>query len=221
MNAISNQSDNRILEITLLHVIGALMIFLCHCFQQAGISSLSEFLISGTQLFLLVSGYLVGSGNYQDFSLWLKRKFRRILIPYYQVLLVVLVLSIVTSMLGYGKAANIYQVLVPMSCLQGLQGYLLTVNFQYCAINGIGHFWYITIILICFCLTPIFKKIISLPVMQKNISWFVVVSVLFPCLLFCNIHINYLLMFLFGMYMREKYVVGRDGGEAGGYLLSV
>lgn len=140
MNAISNQSDNRILEITLLHVIGALMIFLCHCFQQAGISSLSEFLISGTQLFLLVSGYLVGSGNYQDFSLWLKRKFRRILIPYYQVLLVVLVLSIVTSMLGYGKAANIYQVLVPMSCLQGLQGYLLTVNFQYCAINGIGHF---------------------------------------------------------------------------------
>lgn len=203
MDVISNQSINRIPEITLLHIMGALMIFMCHCLQQAG-NSLSEMFITGTQLFLLVAGYLVGSGEYQDFSFWLKRKFRRILIPYYQVLLVVLVLNFATSMLGYGKAASIYQALVPMFCLQGLQGYLLTVSFQYCAINGIGHLWYITIILICFCLTPIFKKIISLPVMQKNISWFVVVSVLFPCLLFCNIQINYLLMFLLGMYIREQ-----------------
>lgn len=216
MDAISNLSRNRIPEITLLHVIGALMIFLCHCFQQAGISSLSELFISGTQLFLLVAGYLVDSGEHSNFLFWLKRKFWRILIPYYQVLLVVLVLNCVASMLGYGKAASIYQALVPMSCIQGLQGYLFTVSFQYSAIDGIGHFWYVTIILICFGLLPIFKRIVSLPTMQKNIGWFFVVSVLFPCLLLFNIQINYLLMFLIGMYMKEQMHLGLVSGDGGG-----
>lgn len=46
-------------EITLLHTLGAMMIFVAHCLQKMGNSSISEILLSGVPLFLIVSGFLV------------------------------------------------------------------------------------------------------------------------------------------------------------------
>lgn len=60
MGNMLNVHKERDSAITVLHVLGMLMILLCHFFQTAGLYLLGEIFIIGVPLFLFVSGYLSG-----------------------------------------------------------------------------------------------------------------------------------------------------------------
>ena len=177
-------------EIVLLHLLGMFMIFAGHLMQVLGYGVLSEALITGVPLFLFISGFLVGSNNVQYNFEWIKKKFKRVLLPYYLLLLVVFSLFCIL-----GKEQITAYWIVLGTNLQGLQNFLFLKDLftpESPMANGIGHFWFVTIIMLCY-----FIAYIVVP--SNKIKLFVILLfVLQPFLLLVDININYVLVFMGG-----------------------
>lgn len=194
-------------EITLLHCLGVLMIFFGHVAQRIGQNVLGELLITGVPLFLFVSGFLAGNREVAYNQDWFKRKARRILVPYYMV--VIPVLCIFTLM---GGAILFIQWFVLLTNLQGLTNFLFMNDLTgyWAPLNqGLGHFWFVTIIMLCYLLVPGLNAVYrQLPWLRKNI-WSVLLAIVFvvePMLLFYNIKIGYIVLFFIGFFFACKKV---------------
>ena len=190
-------------EITLLHVIACCMILVCHFFQDAGIGSLGEMFLAGLSVFFIVSGFLTGfKPNYN--GNWLRSRFKRILIPYYAITAVFVLLIFLFS-----KEFKIISALHLATATQGLN-YFIWPYHGYGAMPGLGHLWYITVILICFTLTPILDKIykkISPSLKSIYIFLVILICVIQPLLMFVGIQIAYIVSFLIGyLIAKENYV---------------
>ena len=77
-----NAQQKKYAEITVLHLLGAIMIICCHIFQKEQKWMLGEIFISGVSLFVFVAGFLAGLKESVGIK-WIKRRAIRILIPYY------------------------------------------------------------------------------------------------------------------------------------------
>mgnify|MGYP002852618695 CR=1 FL=1 len=198
-------------EIVLLHCVGMLMILFAHIAHANGYMNVGELLITGVPLFLFVSGFLVGVKPVPHDMAWLLKKAKRILVPYYILLIVVLILYLLLQT----EPFKIKQWIILFADLQGLTNFLfyndLTGYYSPLA-QGLGHFWFVTIIMLCYLLVPLFEKYASSGFWKKH-SIAIIVTTVFvvqPVLLFYNVQISALVVFFLG------YLFAKNGIEMTG-----
>lgn len=139
MNQMSQMSQRRGKDasVSLIRMMAMSFIIVCHIFQTYD-SELAWWFNVGVQIFLIISGYLYCSKDYSKESpiKILKKQFKKILIPYYFWLPIVVLL---------------YYFLCPQHLsLIGVVKYILCCG----VLEGQGHFWFIPYILFCYLITP-------------------------------------------------------------------
>lgn len=115
-------------------------------------TAISQFLgCIGVGAFFAVSGYLFGTKAKLDESIgtskWLKKRLRRIMIPYWCVLLVVISIRVIK-----GESISLLSVLISVLNLQGI----IQLRF---AFPELGHTWFISIIAVCYLLTMLWVRV--------------------------------------------------------------
>lgn len=134
----------RIDMVSLLRLCCTLSIVLCHIFQFYG-NELAWWLNIGVQIFLLISGFLYGSRTISNGITFLLQNFKKILIDYY-----IVVLCLIPVYIGWTDV-----------CLS--PEYLLRLLLGLGGVPGLEHTWFISTILLCYCVTPLLQKIRTLP----------------------------------------------------------
>lgn len=121
-------------------------IILCHVVvhhPNVYVQMSSQFFNIGVQMFFCLSGFLFGTqGQIKSIGDWYKRRIKRIYIPW---LLFVAFLTIIHLLKGNDVITWKWAKLV-----LGLQGTIVGVQ-------GAGHTWFITSMLVCYAVTPIFS----------------------------------------------------------------
>lgn len=131
-------------RISLLRFLAIILVVTCRIFQQLEIP-LSGWLNIGVQIFLSISGYLFGMRVISESAYcWFKRRFLRIYIPY----ALMLILSLGCFALIAPDLID-EKFLYSFLCLQAFLG----------APDNLGHLWYVSIILVCYAITPALSKV--------------------------------------------------------------
>ena len=191
-------------EITILHVLACGMILLCHFFQDAKIGSLGEIFLAGLSVFFIVSGFLTGLKPKYNTG-WLRNRFKRILLPYY-----VVTFSFLILLFFFTNEFNLISTIHLATASQGINYFIWPYDL-YGAMPGIGHLWYITIILLCFVFTPILDKLYKryTPTLTDLYVFLaILICAVQPILIYFGIQISYIISFLIGfLYARQGYVM--------------
>ncbi len=190
-----NRRKEKYPEIVLLHLIGAIMILLCHFFQKAHIAALGELFISGVPMFLFVSGFLAGLKSELKPG-WLKKRSIRILVPYYLWIVPCMALLWIAD----HDFVTFKQFFFLITNLQGLNYLNWKCNF-YSAVIGMGHLWFVTMIMTCSLLLPVSYRLVQLDKENRK-KWIIIVAVLIvivqPLLIKTGIQLSYLISFFLG-----------------------
>lgn len=125
-------------SISLIRIISLLMIIICHIMQH------EEYVLAwwfnvGVQIFLCISGFLYGQKNVNEITEFYKKRFSKILIPYYVVFLTVALFQLLFKR----EYFNIFRF--------GGGIFLRT------KLAGGEHLWFVSMILFCYFLTPILQ----------------------------------------------------------------
>lgn len=110
-------------------------IIACH-FCQYYESEWAWWLNVGVQVFFIISGFLYGTKAIEEPIGWLKKQFKKILLPYY--------IFLIFAIIGY--------ILVAPDKI-GVKNIVSSV-FTVGQIKGIGHLWFVSNILFCYLITP-------------------------------------------------------------------
>lgn len=132
------------IAISYIRVISAMMIVLCHIFQGLN-NELAWWFNVGVQIFLFMSGFLMAKSKITNNSKFIKKRFVRILKPYY----VALILSIVLYMC-IGKEITLSNISTYLFAIQGIT-YTNTIE-------GLGHLWFVSLILLCYIITLLLDR---------------------------------------------------------------
>lgn len=151
-------------SISLIRMVAMLFIIICHIFQTYG-NELAWWFNVGVQIFLIISGYLYYSKDYDAESPLniLKKQFKKILIPYYFWIIIVIL---------------IYTFFSPTSL-----SIFSVINSFFCSgtLVGQGHLWFIPYILFCYIITPylywIKNKIRDKNLLQTTLVWLVIFAI--------------------------------------------
>ena len=156
-------------------------------------------MITAVPLFLIVSGYLASKSTKEKDLQWLARKSRRLLIPYYIILIPIIITYLIEGLI------DTFQIIILGINMQGLKNYLF-YNFSYASPPGLGHFWFITIIFLCYVILLIFEKAVThLNKLRCSKYLFILALILSPFLsTLCGIQILYILSFFLG-YLIGQY----------------
>ena len=129
---------------TYIRIMAMVSIILCHIASQHPsqyVQISAQFFNIGVQMFFCLSGFLFGTqGQIKSIGEWYKRRIKRIYIPW---LLFVAFLTIIHLVKGNDVITWKWAKLV-----LGLQGTIVGVQ-------GAGHTWFITSMLVCYAVTPI------------------------------------------------------------------
>lgn len=121
--------------ISLIRFLAMLTIIVCHFCRYYG-SEWVNWLAIGVPMFFILSGFLYGNRSIDEPIPWLKKRFVKLLVPYY----IFLTLAIV----GY--------LIVAPGVIQWK--IVFTTYLVVGTIGGIGHLWFVSYILFCYLLTP-------------------------------------------------------------------
>lgn len=197
-------------EIVLLHLIGAIMILMCHFTQKERMSALGELFITAVPLFLFIAGFLSGLKPNIEKG-WIFKRAVRILTPFYLwVFPCLLVLW-----LSNHNDVDWKQLLFLSTNMQGLN-YIYWKSELYSAVSGLGQLWFTTEIMMCYFLVPFFNKLVKKIGNKKTIwtiSLCVIVLVIQPLFIKIGIQISYIITFFVG------YLVSRFGCEINNKLM--
>lgn len=133
-------------SISIIRILSMLSIVACHFFQSQDMS-IAFWLNIGVQIFLFMSGFLYGKKSITNTLEWLKKQFKKILLPYYIYISIIIIFYLIFAR----EYLSIWNVLSLFFNLQ------LVIQ----APIGLGHFWFIPVILICYLLTPLLQKILK------------------------------------------------------------
>ena len=194
------QQSNRSVSIMLLHIIGMVMIILCHISQAEGKGALGEIFICGVPLFLFVSGYLTGKREVKKVGTWYVKKLQRIWIPY---LIFVVVFYALLEITG-AENVSFFQWIF---CVFNLQGFNYTFwKFQlYGAVVGAGHLWFLTTLMFAYLLVPVMQEIgkIKLKPWQKKLVLPTMLLVQLGAL-YAGVQMSYLITFFSGYFLANR-----------------
>ena len=159
----TTQRDN---SISIIRFIALIMIIACHFCQYYGLE-LAWWLNVGVQVFLCISGFLYGRRKTGDVMGFYFRRFRKILIPYYNVVAV------------FALFMFAFRGGIPLPDL----GRMLIMTGT---VSGGGHLWFVPTILFCYVITPLLEKAFELPFVRGRVSFaFVTLMSMAVAALFC------------------------------------
>ena len=143
--------------IAALRFVSMLLIFVCHCFQYYD-NELCRWLNVGVPIFFIISGFLYGSKTAApDPVVFLRKRFRKILLPYYLFLFIVIPLYFVF----HRDLLHLKDIFHALTCSG--------------TIKGLGHLWFVGYILFCYIITPYllwFKNSFSKkPLIHRVLIW--------------------------------------------------
>ena len=202
-----NQKRERDIVITLVHIFGMIMILFCYIFQKIGLYALGEICIIGVPLFFFVSGYLCGRKPINNSGKWLLKKALRVLLPY--LLFVWCVFAI--HEIANTEEVSLYQWLVSSSCLHGIYNYAYwrmdLLGIHYAAVPGTGHFWYVTIIMLCYLMTPLLQKFRETSLNRVGKILVTLAAIALMCgTIFLGFQLAYFLIYTAGFFTGAKKV---------------
>lgn len=150
-------------SISIIRAISLVLIISCHILQGLKLEA-AYWVNVGVQMFFFLSGFLYGLKNIDDIKDFYKKRFKRVMIPYIIILLIMLFAE-------YKFNNKKYEPNIILANLIGLQSF-------FGRIKTLTHTWFISYILICYAITPILQKIDL-----KNIKQFdFIKKLLFVCL---------------------------------------
>lgn len=153
-------------------------------------SLVHNFVACGVPLFLFVGGGLCAKSSIKNTKLWIWRKVIRILVPYYIILLPILIFYLIQN----ENLVSISQFFILIFDLQGLQNFFI-INFDfYTAPQGLGHLWYVTIVLIGYLLIAFLERYTKGK--KSIILLLIIVSFILQPFL-CLVHIQSIYLFTF------------------------
>ncbi|MCT3030041.1 acyltransferase [Pediococcus parvulus] len=132
---------NRDYRFDVVRAISCLFIVLTHILQGYN-NEFAFWTNSAVCSFFMLSGVLLANSKVDNYSSWLKRRFRRILIPYYVVTIPMIIIYVFFSKI---KLLTIVVLLTNMSGIFG-------------ALSGFGHLWFLTGIMFAYLITPVILK---------------------------------------------------------------
>lgn len=156
MENICSCTKSKILYISYARVIAMFCVIIVHLCQQSmnsNIVALAQFFIAGVTIFIILTGVLYGKKandeNYpQNIVNWLVERSKKILIPYYIYIVIVLLLDVFLK-----EEKNILlKGVMFLTCIQDFCG-----DFFY-SIQGTGHLWYLTMLVLQYLLLTILFK---------------------------------------------------------------
>lgn len=145
--------------ISLVRVISMFLIVLCHIIGYykfiPGSGFLGQIFNVGVYTFFIISGYLYGNKIITNFKVWIKKRWCKIVIP------VIIVTFIDILLLSIAKEnISVMSFLYYFFNIQGLtfisENIFRNLNFK---IVNLGHLWFTTIIMLCYCFVPLFQKV--------------------------------------------------------------
>lgn len=131
-------------ELDFIRVTAMAMIVICHIFSEAGVLW-GQYFNAGVMVFLFLSGMLACRPKYG--GKWIAARFKRILPEYY----IFVILFLFVTVIFFHAEYSIKQILVNLFLLQGI--------FTDSGLPNINHLWFVTCILICYLLTPLFARL--------------------------------------------------------------
>lgn len=175
-------------SITFLRIFAMILILLCHIVQEYDnlyIQMTAQIFNVGVTVFIVISGYLYGNKEINEkYILWLIKRAKRILIPLYVFMFYLLIVNLIKH-----NNIQITNWLAYMFNIQGLQLY----------VHGAEHLWYLTIIMVCYLITPILNKYRKY-IVSKNIA------IIIPIFILLQIGISYFVDAQIGIYLIYIYV---------------
>lgn len=146
-NGTTHITSQESIAISFIRVLAMCLIIACH-FAQAYGYNIAFLLNVGVQLFFLTSGFLYGKieiANTWDFY---KKRFAKIYIPYVLFVSIILLLQWILGTWQFNlRDVAIYTF--------NLQGFIST------SIAGINHLWFLSVIMVCYIVTPLLQKIFN------------------------------------------------------------
>lgn len=140
-------------SISLCRAAGVTLIILCHIASSLGMSALGQLLQTGVQLFLFISGFLYSNKKIDNGKKWIYHRFLRVCMPCYLWLICILGIALLR-----GQAISAFSVLLYFLNLQGYH-YIFAFLPQMSGIEGLTHLWFITVIMVCYLLLFLLKRI--------------------------------------------------------------
>lgn len=158
--------SNRLTSISYLRSFSAILIFACHVAFIAGAFESAMWFNVGVPLFFIISAYLLALKSHISTNLthFYKRRLISIFPSY-----LIYIASVVIVLFVIGKAPDIKSIICYGLGLSGLTD----TN-----ILGLGHLWFITVLLICYLITPFLDWIIDKRFFIPAISAFLILQFL-------------------------------------------
>lgn len=199
-----NADQQRSCTISCLRVFSMVLILMCHIVKYytfiPGSSYINQFFNVGVQVFLLISGYLQGRKEVDNYGSWMYKKAKRIWLP---VIIVVVVDVIVLAIMH--TPTDTLTIIMYLLNLHGL----LFLNWNFFGnviteITNLGPLWFTTMIMLCYIIVPVLqinkKRIKQSP---KPVSRCVVLlCVLYAVALILSaarvVNLSYILLFIVG-----------------------
>lgn len=145
-NSILNKKQ-RSIPILYLRGLAALFIFACHVAFISGAFELSMWLNAGVPMFFIISAYLLAlKPNISQEPLTFYRRRGQSIFPSYWIYLI----CAAVLLFIIGKGPNLYSI---ASFGTGMFGFAGGV------ILGMGHLWFITVLIVCYLITPALHKL--------------------------------------------------------------
>jgi peptidoglycan/LPS O-acetylase OafA/YrhL len=138
--------EQQSMAISAVRTFAILLIFSCHILQGMN-NLLAWWLNVGVQLFLFMSGFLLGQETHTDWKDWFVKRAKRLLPSYYVFLILIFFLYYVTSNEVHCKFF-VYDVLLLSAYIRG-------------AVPGLEHLWFISIIATCYLFVPLMQYLRS------------------------------------------------------------
>ena len=185
-------TTKQIISITYLRAIAVCLIFICHICYISHHFPLSMWFNTGVPLFFIISAYLMSMKSFdmeRSVSHFYKKRAMSILVPYEIYLLFIIV---ITSVAGRGPSMK--GVIMYITALSG---------FTNGGVLGMGHLWFITVLFICYSITPLLYIVYSMESPRKKYIILLGLICQFLFFLLCGfpaygIHVgSYCLVYLF------------------------
>lgn len=131
-----------------IRVLAMASIILCHFFQIIGSYGISSWLNTGVQVFFILSARLICTKKFddkEDIFRFFKTRVLRIFVPlwiYFACIIPVLYVA--------GRGPQVSTVIMYFTGLMG---------FARFGVLGLGHLWYVTVLLMCYLLVPVLYKV--------------------------------------------------------------
>lgn len=203
-------TDNRNSAISLCRVCSMLMIVLCHIVSYFTFlpmhDDLPNILNVGVFSFLLISGYLYGGRTIGDFKGWMLQRLRKIAFPSLILCCTVMAVSGLC-----GRMPNGITILFYLFQLQEFMFVVPIPNVGFAEYSILGPLWFITVILMCYCLVPFLQWLRKhLNTVHSICGTMLLCIVCFLCSAAANVCLFYFLTFSIGYLIGAECIPKRD-----------